>query len=535
MQERQHKAGDEGIPSAPEPMPQEEGMGDNAFLQELILGPGSGGGAGGGGSATGALPDHIVEQFHDAMGVDVSGVRMNVGGEEDAELHGALGFAAGQDVVIPEDSYAPGTRDGDALLAHEVVHTLQSGGGGAGNNVAMGAGDDVAEAEADDVAARVLDGEPVDAGEVEPRGAAVRPKKAEGQADPAAELIKKHTRGFWFLKSIQASPLAKDLAAQLRASPATGGPLAQQVLTRLTGSDVAKVAGFLVDELNDASNLAVHPAVRTLFGALQNLDIDKTRKERLASAIREGTERQEFDERNTRRLADQQRLQQAGGRDVTLHPEALPAADPMSGVMPQVLQARARLPSTHTMRIQDLESAHRQLSGLRQRIIDAEATSYLENHWLPKNPRASKRTQARALAVMKKTLTTALAGGFVRELRLLGHGSPGRQDLGNRTYRGSAPQGGGSSQDYTLLSRVNLRFEEFMMAGATVRIEGCSVLGGEEGRRFAQAAGQVFLGAKRGYIYGSKVDLRPTPGAARGEIEMPRETGKIYAWPADLQ
>ena len=46
-----------------------------------------------------------------------------------ARAVGALAYAVGPHVVFAAGRYAPGTREGRRLLAHEVAHTLQDGGG----------------------------------------------------------------------------------------------------------------------------------------------------------------------------------------------------------------------------------------------------------------------------------------------------------------------------------------------------------------------------------------------------------------------
>ncbi len=117
----------------------------------------------GGGSA---MPAHLEQRFGSA-GFDVSGVRMHTGSGSAvaAEAAGARAFARGQDVHFGAGAYAPGTSDGDLLIAHEVAHTVQQRGGAESvqAKLADGTGGDAAENEADMFANAVLAGLPVTA------------------------------------------------------------------------------------------------------------------------------------------------------------------------------------------------------------------------------------------------------------------------------------------------------------------------------------------------------------------------------------
>ncbi|MFY1671330.1 DUF4157 domain-containing protein [Plantactinospora sp. WMMB334] len=73
------------------------------------------------------VPDGIRRRMEAASGADLSGVRIHVGAESD-RLNGSLGaraFTVGSDVFVRRAEFAPGTAAGDALLAHELVHTVQ--------------------------------------------------------------------------------------------------------------------------------------------------------------------------------------------------------------------------------------------------------------------------------------------------------------------------------------------------------------------------------------------------------------------------
>jgi len=66
-----------------------------------------------------------------AFGADLSGVRIHTGGEA-ASLSrdlNARAFTTGDDVFFGAGEYQPGTAAGDRVLAHELTHTIQQGGG----------------------------------------------------------------------------------------------------------------------------------------------------------------------------------------------------------------------------------------------------------------------------------------------------------------------------------------------------------------------------------------------------------------------
>ncbi len=86
---------------------------------------------GGGGAA---MAPEVRAHFEAHLGADFSGVRIHTdaGAANIARSLNARAFAVGNDVAFSAGAYAPGTRDGRALIAHELTHVLQQGGGAAG-------------------------------------------------------------------------------------------------------------------------------------------------------------------------------------------------------------------------------------------------------------------------------------------------------------------------------------------------------------------------------------------------------------------
>jgi hypothetical protein len=61
------------------------------------------------------------------LGADLSGVKIHTGGESAvaASAVGARAFTVGSDVHFNAGQFAPGTKEGDRLLAHELTHVVQ--------------------------------------------------------------------------------------------------------------------------------------------------------------------------------------------------------------------------------------------------------------------------------------------------------------------------------------------------------------------------------------------------------------------------
>lgn len=80
----------------------------------------------GGGSP---LPATVQNSMGGALGADLSGVRVHTDSRAE-QLNrdlGAQAFTHGSDVYFGAGKFSPGTRDGDRLLAHELVHVGQQG------------------------------------------------------------------------------------------------------------------------------------------------------------------------------------------------------------------------------------------------------------------------------------------------------------------------------------------------------------------------------------------------------------------------
>lgn len=107
-----------------------------------------------------ALPEEVRVAMERELGVELAGVRIHTDGvaAQAARVLGAEAFTIGEDVFFAAGLFAPDTRSGRALLAHELTHVAQALRGRAapkGEGLRVSRPDEPLEREADAVAARV--------------------------------------------------------------------------------------------------------------------------------------------------------------------------------------------------------------------------------------------------------------------------------------------------------------------------------------------------------------------------------------------
>ncbi|MEI5134204.1 DUF4157 domain-containing protein [Streptomyces libani] len=74
------------------------------------------------------LDPGVRRELEEQLGHDFSRVRLHTDRDSAhlADVMGADAFAVGQDIFFREGTYRPGTADGQRLLAHELLHTVQN-------------------------------------------------------------------------------------------------------------------------------------------------------------------------------------------------------------------------------------------------------------------------------------------------------------------------------------------------------------------------------------------------------------------------
>lgn len=77
------------------------------------------------------LSPTVKEPMERGFGADFSGVRVHTGAQADnlANSIQAKAFTTGEDVFFRQGAYAPGSRGGQELIAHELTHVVQQSGG----------------------------------------------------------------------------------------------------------------------------------------------------------------------------------------------------------------------------------------------------------------------------------------------------------------------------------------------------------------------------------------------------------------------
>jgi hypothetical protein len=73
------------------------------------------------------LPGDLRQKLEPKLGADLSAVRVHTGGDSAAAAsqYGARAFTLGNDVHFNNGEFAPGTKEGDRLLGHELTHVVQ--------------------------------------------------------------------------------------------------------------------------------------------------------------------------------------------------------------------------------------------------------------------------------------------------------------------------------------------------------------------------------------------------------------------------
>jgi len=120
--------------------------------------------AGAGGGHT--VPQVVRSLVEAATGADLGGVRLHTGNgsQQAARMLNARAYTVGSDIHFARGQYRPGGREGDRLIAHELVHTIQQGPGTVAQaKLDVSAPGDAAEVEADAIASmhRPIDGRPL--------------------------------------------------------------------------------------------------------------------------------------------------------------------------------------------------------------------------------------------------------------------------------------------------------------------------------------------------------------------------------------
>ncbi|MEU0191212.1 DUF4157 domain-containing protein [Streptomyces afghaniensis] len=198
----------------------------------------------------------VRRDLEEQLGHDLSRVRLHTGPEAGqlTELLGADAVAVGQDVFFREGAYRPGTTDGQRLLAHELLHTVQNPHGlgalRAGRELgAVSLPQQAIEREAESVAQELA--RPEAAGN--DRSAPGAPELEAGQATPGwlryATVDADRNRLEQIDPATMLDRLANSVVRSLRADPEDLSKRTRQQLVRLPEELLDRVLERLEDRL----------------------------------------------------------------------------------------------------------------------------------------------------------------------------------------------------------------------------------------------------------------------------------------------
>ncbi len=107
-----------------------------------------------------ALDATMRASMETRFGHDFGRVRIHADGKADASARavGASAYAVGPHIVFARGQYAPATRMGEMVLAHELTHVLQQPAHAGPGEIRLGAAGDAHEREADSIAGQVMNG-----------------------------------------------------------------------------------------------------------------------------------------------------------------------------------------------------------------------------------------------------------------------------------------------------------------------------------------------------------------------------------------
>jgi Domain of unknown function (DUF4157) len=107
------------------------------------------------------LDTGVRKQMETALGADLTGVRVHTDNQSDSlnRSLNARAFTTGQDIFFSQGAYQPGSSTGRELIAHEVTHVVQQGGGEVRRAMTVSQPGDPHEVEAEQTARAIVQSE----------------------------------------------------------------------------------------------------------------------------------------------------------------------------------------------------------------------------------------------------------------------------------------------------------------------------------------------------------------------------------------
>lgn len=180
------------------------------------------------------------------------------------------------------------------------------------------------------------------------------------------------------------------------------------------------------------------------------------------------------------------------------------------------------------------DKAENETKGRTERISEARLAAHKTNFQYPTGGLADVATGLDFAAIdsgnaprpAKGTLPSYPSDGqgFVARLHFIGHGSTG--DKAHEVFYDFGVAY--TAKDLREARAQGYQFSRYMVDGARIHLEGCSVGAGELGRQYLCEVGETFLGNKSGTIIANTCESQASPNADEvlpcGPIE--------FAWPA---
>ncbi|MBA3394371.1 MAG: DUF4157 domain-containing protein [Deltaproteobacteria bacterium] len=193
------------------------------------------------------MPDGLRQRFERSLGKDLGHVRVHTdeASEMATEAVGAKAFAHGADIHFAKGQFSPGSEGGDQLIAHEVAHTVQTGGttdAGPQFKLDVSQPGEPAEVEADAAADAMVKGAPAS---VSAQGAKIH----RSPLSSAAAAPKAATPGFQQNEQVDHKKIAamitsvNTLSEHIGDRASTTGDECQVLLTTLTAGGTGGVVG----------------------------------------------------------------------------------------------------------------------------------------------------------------------------------------------------------------------------------------------------------------------------------------------------
>jgi hypothetical protein len=218
------------------------------------------------------VPAELRAQLEQTTGTELSEPRLHTDQQAAAAASGvnARAVTLGQDVFFASGEFQPGTPDGNRLIAHELVHTIQQRGQTATPSARLPISQrgDRAETEADRVAAAALDG----------TGAAPSPVRER----PGPQLARKENAG----AEAHDETSQKDKDGKEQGKPTKGSPAYEAVLGHFLGSHLYKILAEHIqpEKLKSYAKKGVDAAIAKLTALasdhLGESDEEKAQKEK---------------------------------------------------------------------------------------------------------------------------------------------------------------------------------------------------------------------------------------------------------------